>query len=164
MLGFIDIDSIGRRLALDFSDLYGQGFAFERLDGRIRIGQGQARFEDVSIEGPAGRVMVGGTADLVGRRLDQLVTVEPRLATGMALAGAVAGGPMVGAAVYLVDRATGNTLDRLGRYQYRVTGPWTEPEWKRLGWEPLSGLGERGKPASPDSKPPRPINHFLEVH
>jgi len=164
LLGFIDIGSIGRRLALDFSDLYGQGFAFERLDGRIRIGQGQARFEDVSIEGPAGRVMVGGTADLVGRRLDQLVTVEPRLATGMALAGAVAGGPMVGAAVYLVDRATGNTLDRLGRYQYRVTGPWTEPEWKRLGWEPLSGLGERGKPASPDSKPPRPINHFLEVH
>ncbi|BCU07800.1 YhdP family protein [Allochromatium tepidum] len=163
LLGFIDIGSIGRRLALDFSDLYGQGFAFERLGGRIAIGQGRARFEDVSIEGPAGRVMVGGAADLVGRRLDQLVTVEPKLGTSLALAGAVAGGPVVGAAVYLVDRATGNTLDRLGRYQYRVTGPWTEPEWTRLGWEPLSGLGERREPANEDGKPPRPTNHFLDV-
>ncbi|MCK7575037.1 MAG: hypothetical protein MZV65_03505 [Chromatiales bacterium] len=163
LLGFIDIGSIGRRLALDFSDLYGQGFAFERLGGRIVIEQGRAHFEDMSIEGPAGRVMVGGAADLVGRRLDQLVTVEPKLSTSVALAGAVAGGPVVGAAVYLVDRATGNTLDRLGRYQYRVTGPWNEPEWTRLGWEPLSGLGERREPASPDTKPPRPTNHFLDV-
>lgn len=163
LLGFIDIGSIGRRLALDFSDLYGQGFAFERLGGRIAIGQGRARFEEVLIEGPAGRVMVGGAADLVGQRLDQLVTVEPKLGTSVALASAVAGGPVVGAAVYLVDRATGNTLDRLGRYQYRVTGPWTEPEWARLGWEPLSGLGERREPANEDRKPPRPTNHFLDV-
>lgn len=163
LLGFIDIGSIGRRLALDFSDLYGQGFAFERLGGRIVIGQGRARFEDVSIEGPAGRVMVGGAADLVDQRLDQLITVEPNLGTSVALASAVAGGPVVGAAVYLVDRATGNTFDRLGRYQYRVTGPWTEPEWTRLGWEPLNGLGERREPANPDTKPPRPTNHFLDV-
>lgn len=163
LLGFIDVGSLGRRLALDFSDLYGQGFAFERLGGRLAIGQGQARFEDVSIEGPAGRVMVGGAADLVGRRLDQLVTVEPKLGTSVALASAVAGGPVVGAAVYLVDRATGNTLDRLGRYQYRVTGPWTEPEWTRLGWEPLSDLGERREAANPEAKPPRPTNHFLDV-
>lgn len=163
LLGFIDVGSIGRRLALDFSDLYGQGFAFERLGGRITIGQGQARFEEVLIEGPAGRVMVGGAADLVGQRLDQLVTVEPNLGASVALAGAVAGGPVVGAAVYLVDRATGNTLDRLGRYQYRVTGPWSEPEWMRLGWEPLSGLGERREPANEDRKPPRPTNHFLDV-
>ena len=163
LLGFIDIGSIGRRLALDFSDLYGQGFAFEHLGGRIAIGQGQARFEDVSIEGPAGRVMVGGAADLVGQRLDQQVTVEPNLGTSVALASAVAGGPVVGAAVYLVDRATGNTFDRLGRYQYRVTGPWTEPEWTRLGWEPLNGLDEVREKANQDTKPPRPINHFLDL-
>ncbi|MGQ9831117.1 MAG: YhdP family phospholipid transporter, partial [Thermochromatium sp.] len=163
LLGFLDIGSLGRRLALDFSDLYGQGFAFSRLDGRIAIRQGRARFEEVLIEGPAGRVMVGGVADLVDRRLDQVVTVEPKLGTGLALAGAMAGGPVVGAAVYLVDRATGNTLNRLGRYQYRVTGPWSEPEWTRLGWEPLSGLGERREPVDRDGTPPRPINHFLDV-
>jgi uncharacterized protein YhdP len=163
LLGFIDIGSIGRRLALDFSDLYGQGFAFERLGGRITIGQGQARFQDLLIEGPAGRVIVGGTADLVRQRLDQQVTVEPNLGTSLALAGAVAGGPVVGAAVYLVDRATGNTLDRLGRYQYRVTGPWTDPEWTRLGWEPLSGVGQTRENANQDTKPPRPINHFMDL-
>jgi uncharacterized protein YhdP len=163
LLGFIDIGSIGRRLALDFSDLYGQGFAFEHLGGRIAIGQGQARFEDVLIEGPAGRVMVSGAADLIQQRFDQQVTVEPNLGTSVALASAVAGGPVVGAAVYLVDRATGNTFDRLGRYQYRVSGPWTEPEWTRLGWEPLNGLGEVREKVNQDTKPPRPTNHFLDL-
>ncbi|PQJ96091.1 hypothetical protein CXB77_09735 [Chromatium okenii] len=49
-------------------------------------------------------MLIDGLTDLVTRRFDQTVTVEPKLGSGIALAGAVAGGPIVGAAVYLVDR------------------------------------------------------------
>ncbi len=136
VLGFLNLSALNRRLMLDFSDLYGQGFAFEQIAGRIAVGAGQAQFEDFVIAGPAGKLIVGGSSDLATRDLDQTVTVEPKLGSSVALASAVVGGPLLGAAVYLVDRVAGNPIDQLGRYRYRVTGPWSEPEIRRLGWEP----------------------------
>ncbi|EXJ16345.1 hypothetical protein D779_0279 [Imhoffiella purpurea] len=165
LLGFFNFSALGRRLALDFTDLYGQGFAFERMQGRISLGGGKARFEDFVIDGPAGKIMVAGESDLATQTFDQRVTVEPKLGSSVALASAVAGGPVVGAAVYLVDQVAGNPIDRLGRYRYRVTGPWNAPELKRLGWEPLGD--QAGAEPSGDSKsgPPETEdrNLFLDV-
>ena len=165
LLGIVDIGSLGRRLVLDFSDLHQQGFAFERFSGHIAIQQGLARLDDVRIVGPAATVRLQGSADLSRQQLNQRVLIEPRLGSSIAIASAVAGGPVVGAAVYLVDRLTGNTLDRLGRYEYQITGHWNQPIWTRLGWEPLNGLG-LAAPAVSDaaersSRPPTP---FLEDH
>ncbi|AFL75922.1 YhdP family protein [Thiocystis violascens] len=162
LLGFLNFAALNRRLAMDFTDLYGQGFAFEKMDGRIRLGDGKAGFDGFVIDGPAGKVMVEGLADLVAQRFDQTVTVEPKLGSSVALASAVAGGPVVGAAVYLVDRVAGNPIDRLGRYRYRVTGPWSEPAFTRIGWEPLIGASVIGEDA--ETSPPAPEkNLFLDL-
>ncbi len=142
MLGFMNLGALGRRLSLDFSDLYQQGFAFEQIDGQIRIGGGQARSETFAIQGPAGDVTIEGSSNLVEQTFDQTVTVVPRIGSSVALASALAGGPVVGAAVLLVDRVAGGAIDRLGSYRYRVTGPWREPVLERVGWEPR--LGRQG--------------------
>ncbi|MBK1694994.1 TIGR02099 family protein [Chromatium weissei] len=154
LLGVVNLAALNRRLTLDFSDLYGKGFSFERIHGKLNVNTGRVRMANFTIDGPAGRVLIDGLTDLVTRRFDQTVTVEPKLGSGIALASAVAGGPIVGAAVYLVDRIAGNLLDRLARYRYRVTGSWREPEFKRLGWEPL--LLNTKQRVAPESN-----NHFL---
>lgn len=165
LLGIVDIGSLGRRLVLDFSDLHQQGFAFEQFSGQIAIQQGQARLDEMRIAGPAATVRITGIADLSRQQLNQRVLIEPRLGSSIAIASAVAGGPVVGAAVYLVDRLTGNTLDRLGRYEYQITGHWNQPTWTRLGWEPLNGLG-LAAPAASDAaeRSARPPTPFLEDH
>ncbi|MFD2113737.1 YhdP family protein [Thiorhodococcus fuscus] len=165
ILGFLNFSALGRRLALDFSDLYGQGFAFEQMHGRIVLGAGKARFDDFVIDGPAGKIMVAGQSDLATQTFDQTVTVEPKLGSSVALASAVAGGPVVGAAVYLVDQVAGNPIDRLGRYRYRVSGPWGEPELNRVGWDPLTGMGGEAPADGSDAKPVpvKERNLFLDV-
>ncbi|QIK36740.1 hypothetical protein GWK36_00575 [Caldichromatium japonicum] len=162
LLGVIDLGSIGRRLALDFSDLHAPGFAFERLDGQIAIEHGQARFADLRIEGPSARILVTGTSNLLTQRLDQRILIEPKLGPGLAVASAIAGGPAIGAAVWLVDRAAGNPLALLGRYEYRLTGSWDDPHWSRLGWEPLGKL--KTQFPQQDQTPGRAgrSNHFLD--
>ncbi|NEX21406.1 TIGR02099 family protein [Thiorhodococcus mannitoliphagus] len=168
LLGFLNFSALGRRLSLDFSDLYGQGFAFEQVAGKVAIGQGRASFEDFVIDGSAGKVMVAGSTDLRLERFDQTVTVEPNLGSSVALASAVAGGPVVGAAVYLVDQVAGNPINRLARYEYKISGPWGAPELTRMGWEPLV---TRGAPALPKgagqgeeaTASKRKTNHFLDV-
>ena len=158
VLGFLNLGELRRRLTLDFTDLYRQGFDFARMTGRIEVRDGLARLSSFDIDGPASDIRVSGTADLRTRTFDQRVTVEPSIGTSVALASAVGGGPAVGAAVYLVDRLTGGAIDRLASYQYRMTGPWAKPELTRLGWEPfaagplkgaLSGAGTAGSAPTP---------------
>ncbi|WP_296806145.1 YhdP family protein [Thiocapsa sp.] len=161
VLGFLNLSALKRRLSMDFTDLYGQGFAFEEMRGRIRIAEGKATLDDFTIEGPASKVIVSGSSDLVNHRFDQHVVVEPRIGSSVALASAVAGGPVVGAAVYLVDRIAGNAIDRLGRYRYRVTGPWSNPDVSRVGWDPAVGAETSPTPMPAPGGAPPP-NHFLD--
>ncbi|MBK1645957.1 TIGR02099 family protein [Thiocapsa imhoffii] len=155
ILGVLNLNALKRRLSMDFTDLYGQGFAFEDMQGRIRVGEGRALLRDFTIDGPASQLIISGESDLVHQQFDQTVIVEPRLGSSVALAGAVAGGPILGAAVYLVDRLAGNPLDRLGRYQYRITGSWTDPEVRGMGWDPAVGA-DRGGASEPGSSGPVP--------
>jgi uncharacterized protein (TIGR02099 family) len=162
VLGFLNLSALKRRLSMDFTDLYGEGFAFEEMRGRVRIAEGKAAIEDFTIDGPASKVIVSGSSDLVNQRFEQSVVVEPRIGSSVALASAVAGGPVVGAAVYLVDRIAGNAIDRLGRYRYRVTGPWSNPDVSRVGWDPAVGAESSPAPPPDDAPTPPAPNHFLD--
>jgi uncharacterized protein (TIGR02099 family) len=146
VLGILNLGALSRRLALDFTDIYQQGFSFEQIQGDIRIGGGKAELRRFEIEGPASAIRVSGYTDLRSRTFDQMVTVEPRIGSSVALASALAGGPVVGAAVYLADKVTGGTIDKLGSYSYRVTGPWSDPELTRVGWGPFGGDAPAGAP------------------
>ena len=162
VLGFLNLSALKRRLSMDFTDLYGEGFSFEEMRGRIRLAEGKATLDSFTIEGPAGKVMVSGSSNLVNQRFDQSVVVEPRIGSSVALASAVAGGPVVGAAVYLVDRIAGNAIDRLGRYGYRVTGAWSDPDVSRVGWDPAVGAESSATPTSTPVDAPTSPNHFLD--
>jgi len=137
VLGFLNPGALGRRLAFDFSDLYAQGFAFEQMRGRLELSGGQLAYETFDIEGPSSRLILSGVTNLGARTFDQRLTLEPRLSSSVALASMVAGGPVLGAAVYLVDLAVGNPIDRFSRTRYRVSGSWDDPKVEPLGWEPL---------------------------
>jgi len=151
VFGFLNLGALSRRLSLDFTDLYQQGFSFERMEADIRVAGGRAELRRFDIEGPASTIRVSGFTDLRARTFDQTVTVEPNIGSSVALATAVAGGPVVGAAVLLMDKVAGGAIDKLGSYRYRVTGPWLNPEIRRLGWEPFSGQepSEDSSQASP---------------
>jgi uncharacterized protein YhdP len=48
------------------------------------------------------------------------------------IAGAIAGGPVIGAAAFLADKLVGDKFNRLTRVQYQVTGSWDNPVYERL--------------------------------
>ncbi len=175
ILGILNIAALGRRLTLDFSDLFAKGYGFESMVGDVALARGAARINRFEIRGPAADVAITGEADLKTRRFDQVATVTPKISTGVAVASAVAGGPLVGAAVYLVDRVTGGAIDRIGSRQYRITGAWDAPDIEPIGVlgatpgqaaasrpdglgeepRPLAGAGAPAEPTGrPDAVPP----------
>ncbi len=151
VLGIMNLGALRRRLSLDFSDLFAEGYAFEGIEGSLQVRDGVARTEDLVVEGISARVRIAGETDLASHEFDQRVTVTPDVSSSLAIAGAVAGGPIVGAAVLIANQVIGDRVDRLSEYEYRVTGPWENPVFERLGGgsaSPPSAAGATEGPAS----------------
>ena len=135
LFGLLNVAALQRRLRLDFTDLFREGFAFEEIAGTFFIEDGLARTEDTLIDSPSGKIRIKGTTNLVTRALDQEIAVIPAISGAVALAGTLTGGPVVGAALL----AAGKGIDKLATVRYRMTGPWDTPEIVRL---PLVGKGD----------------------
>ncbi|MBK1648372.1 YhdP family protein [Rhabdochromatium marinum] len=163
MLGILNIAAIQRRLNLDFSELVDEGLTFDRASGAFAVGAGVARIKHFELLSSTADLRITGITHLVEQTLDQTVTVTPKISTGVALASAVAGGPLVGAAVFLADKVAGDAMDRLTQYQYRVTGPWSKPDIERLGMTINDMPAQTPRPTKSKPKPkPEPDNLFLE--
>ncbi|MEO5962600.1 MAG: AsmA-like C-terminal region-containing protein, partial [Thermomonas sp.] len=127
VLGLLGIAQLPRRLTLDFRDFFEKGFAFDHITGDVRLAQGTARTDNLTIQGPAADIHVRGSADLRTQRFDQTVEVLPKSGGLLTAVGALAGGP-VGAAIGAVANAVlEKPLQGVGAKTYRVTGPWASP-------------------------------------
>ncbi|MBK1727765.1 hypothetical protein CKO13_12270, partial [Halorhodospira neutriphila] len=60
LVGLLGLRMLPRRILLDFRDLFGEGFAFDKLKGRIEAVDGIAKIDRLRIAGPAARVMIEG--------------------------------------------------------------------------------------------------------
>jgi uncharacterized protein (TIGR02099 family) len=126
LVGLLNIGSLSRRLKLNFSDLFEEGLGFDQLAGTVRFENGQA-YNSVAIEAPAAQVHLAGRIGFQARDYRQTLTVTPQVGSPLAIAGAIAGGPAVGAAMLFAERIFKPSIDRVTRYQYLITGSWDDP-------------------------------------
>jgi uncharacterized protein YhdP len=133
VFGLVGLHTLPRRLSLDFSDLFRKGFSFDRIEGNFVLDGGNAYTDDLQIEGPAARIDITGRIGLAEQDYDQLVTVMPNLSSSLPLAGVLAGGPAVGAALLIADQLLDSEIDGMAVQRYAVTGPWSEPVYEKLG-------------------------------
>ena len=149
VLGLFGVAQLPRRLMFDFRDFFSKGLAFDRIEGNVHFGDGQARTEDMLIDGPAAEIRIRGQADLRTQQFDQTIDVLPRSGNLLTVVGAVAGGP-VGAAVGAAANAVlAKPLGELGAKTYKVSGPWKDPKVEVIGREPARRKDEAGKPPQP---------------
>lgn len=147
MLGLLSVAQLPRRLTLDFRDLFSKGFAFDRVGGTVRFGNGSARSDDLSIDGPAASIAIRGAADLRAQSYDQTIEVRPKAANVLTAVGALAAGP-VGAAIGAAANAVlQKPLGSLTSRTYRVTGPWKEPKVEVVSREQTRAAARPAPPA-----------------
>ncbi len=127
LIGLLSISEIGRRMTLDFSDLFGDGFAFNNIVGSLQIIKGDAYTQDMVIEGPSARIEITGRSGLSTHDYDQIVTVTPAISAGIPLVGLITGGPIVGAVLLAVQKLVGEGVDESAQSKYKLTGSWDEP-------------------------------------
>jgi uncharacterized protein (TIGR02099 family) len=147
VFGLLSLQALPRRLALDFKDVFGEGTSFDRISGDFRIRGGDAYTENLVMRGPAVDIGVIGRTGLVARDYEQTAVVGADLGRTLPVAGAVVGGPAVGAALYLLSEMLRKPFQ--AQMSYRLSGPWDNPVIERLS---ASGAGPlRPPPAEEES-------------
>jgi uncharacterized protein (TIGR02099 family) len=132
LLNLFSLNSLQRRLSLDFSDVFKEGFSFNSMQGKFVVMEGDVFTDNFEIEGASAHIKITGRTGLIARDYDQLVTVTPRVSSTLPIAGAIAGGPAVGAAVFLADKLIGDKVNRITRVKYHVTGSWDDPQYEKF--------------------------------
>lgn len=134
LLGLISLQSLPRRLTLDFRDIFSDGLAFDSIEGKLAVSKGIMRTtEPLRIFGPAAQIEMQGEADLKAETQDLQVVVRPELG-GLAAVGAAAlAHPVIGAAALVANTVLQKPLNRLFSYRYHVTGTWADPKVDKAG-------------------------------
>jgi len=125
LLGLIAMEQWAKRLSLDFSDIYRQGLAFDKITGGFKITDGVAYTDDLLIDAVSAKMKIVGTANLVDKTLDHRVAVIPKSSGALPIAGTIVGG----IAAIITDAVTDDYKE--GYFfgsEYKVSGRWGDVE------------------------------------
>ena len=132
LLGVLSLQSLPRRLVLDFRDVFSQGFAFDFFRGQGQIEQGVLSTRNLQMKGVNAAVMMEGSADLVRETQDLQVFVVPEINAGAASLLAATVNPVVGIGTLLAQLVLRQPLRSVTTQEFRVTGSWADPQVQKL--------------------------------
>lgn len=142
LLGVLSLQSLPRRLVLDFRDVFSEGFAFDGVAATATISQGVARTDNFKMRGVAATVLIDGSADVAQETQNLHVVVIPDFNVGAAsVVYGLAVNPVVGVGTFLAQLFLREPLMRAFTFEYQVTGPWKDPV--------VTKMARRQNPAAP---------------
>lgn len=132
LLGIASLQSLPRRITLDFRDVFSDGFAFDEISSTMQLARGNLYTNDFVMKGPAATVKMSGVAHLQNETVKLRVKVIPKLSEGVAVAGALLGGPLAGLGALLVQKVLKDPFEEIISFEYLVDGDWESPSVTRL--------------------------------
>jgi uncharacterized protein (TIGR02099 family) len=137
IFGLLSLQSLPRRLSLDFNDLFKKGFAFDSISGDFEIIKGYAYTENLVTTGPSAKITIKGKTGLASHDYDQVATVTPALSGSIPVASALFGPIGIGAgAVYYIGgkmfKSIPKKIDKFLTQDYSITGTWGAPIIKKV--------------------------------
>lgn len=132
LIGLLSLQSLPKRITLDFRDVFSDGFAFDNLEGELNVSQGVLRTEQILIEGTSAKVVISGSADLERETQHLRVNVQPELSSTVAIGAAVIN-PVAGLTTLLAQKILKDPFSRLFSFEYDITGTWKDPVVQKVG-------------------------------
>ncbi|HLB57266.1 MAG TPA: DUF3971 domain-containing protein, partial [Gammaproteobacteria bacterium] len=127
MLNIFSLQTIPRRLSLDFSDIFEKGYSFDIMKGDFKLENGNAFTRNAYFNGPIARVEIHGRVGFGARDYDLFLSVTPYVTSSLPVVATIAGGPLAGLATWLVDKVVSHEVSKVATYHYAVSGSWNNP-------------------------------------
>jgi len=128
LLRLVSFDSLLRKLRLDFSDTFSQGFYFDSVNGTAWIENGVMHTDNLLVDGLEADIAMKGKVDLVQRQIDMEAVVAPEISATVGVATAFAVNPVIGAAVFAASKVLGPLWSKISVLRYHISGPIDKPK------------------------------------
>jgi uncharacterized protein (TIGR02099 family) len=132
LLGVLSLQSLPRRLTLDFRDVFSDGFAFDFLRGDVTVSEGIARTNNLQMKGVNAAVLMEGQADVARETQNLKVVVVPEINAGTASLIATVINPAIGLGTVLAQLFLRRPLIESNTQEFRVDGSWADPQVTRV--------------------------------
>jgi uncharacterized protein (TIGR02099 family) len=133
LLGVLSLQSLPRRVTLDFRDVFSAGFAFDTITANARIASGVMTTDNFVMIGPSAAVTMKGHTDIASETQDLHVRVVPDVGSGVAAAAGIALlNPLIGAGTLLAQALLKNPIGQMLAFEYVVTGTWGDPKVTKM--------------------------------
>ena len=132
LLGVLSLQSLPRRLALDFRDVFSEGFAFDFVRGDVAIAQGQASTNNLQMKGVNAAVLLDGSADIARETQNIKVVVVPEINAGTASLIATVINPAIGLGTFLAQYFLRRPLMQAATQEFHIDGSWADPKVTKI--------------------------------
>lgn len=123
----LSLNSLVRKLSLDFRDVFAKGFFYEGMNGSIQIIEGRADTRDTFIDGAAGDMEIYGYTDFTDKSLNYNVSFAPNVTGNLpVLVYFFTVSPPSAIAALALDQVLSSTKV-ISNVNYSITGTIDEP-------------------------------------
>lgn len=145
LIGLLSLQTLPRRMALDFDDVFSPGFRFDRAAGSATIEKGVMRADNLKMNSATVAVALDGWADLGRQQQDLHVLILPQFDAGSAsVAVGMLVNPVIGLTTLLAQMLLHDPMMAALSREYRLSGSWDTPVVQRL---------KEGKPMEGEPEP-----------
>ena len=147
LLGVLSLQSLPRRLTLDFRDVFSEGFAFDGIVARAGISHGIMTTDSFKMRSVSAAVLLDGSVDIVRETQNLNVVVLPEINIGAAsVAYGLMVNPVIGLGTFLAQLVLRDPLTEAFTMEYQIAGSWKDPA--------IAKVDRRSRKASPVASNP----------
>lgn len=133
LLGVLSLQSLPRRLLLDFRDVFAEGFSYDVIRGDVAIDRGMASTQNLEMKGVNALVKMEGSSDIAKETQNLRVVILPDLDAGTAsLIAGFTVNPLWGLSTFLAQWLFHNPLSKAAAQSFQVDGSWSNPKVTKL--------------------------------
>jgi uncharacterized protein (TIGR02099 family) len=160
LLGAFNFDAVVRRLQLDFSDLFGRGFAYDSITAKLQFTNGViATHNTLMIDGPSSRLRIDGEISLPDETIAADMLVRIPLGQNISMIAGLLGAWPIAVSSYLASKIFAEQVGEFTTLVYRLDGPWNNVQAGFDAPTPAEESSASGIPRavrSPQTPPPAP--------
>jgi uncharacterized protein (TIGR02099 family) len=126
LFSLFSLDSLVRKLKLDFRDVFAKGFFYNNMRGSMQIDAGVSSTDNTLVDGVAGDIEISGQADLKARQIDYQMAFSPKVTSSLPVILAWMVNPVSGVAAYALDEMF-QSAEVISKINFSVSGDLDNP-------------------------------------
>ena len=131
MLSVLSLQSLVRKLTLDFRDIFSDGMFYSKITGDYQLNQGTFSTQNTEMDGTAGNLFMTGHTDLISGELAYDMSYQPNLTSSLpVIAWIVTLNPVTFLAGVAIDQVIKSQV--VSEFKFELTGTVDNPEIKEV--------------------------------